>query len=148
MIHYIRNTLMVAVLAFGLQGCAMLGPMMDGIFGPPGVENVEPTARTKFALADAAYNTAVKAITKLGEMDVLSVVQLKAVEPVMILVDEILHRWETQLIEAKALRDLGLDNAALLQERLAASNSGLVAEKTKILHDVITEADKPLVSGG
>lgn len=134
----------VLVLVFGLQGCA---GYISSMFLPPGVEDVEITPRTEYALADAAFNTAVKALTKLGEMDVLSVVQLEAIEPVLILIDEILDRWEKQLIEASTLRSLSLDNAAALQEVLAASNASLVAEKTKILHSIIMEADKPLIGG-
>ncbi len=139
-----RKLAVALVLVFSLQGCAALG-YINEMFTPPGV--VEMTPRTEFALADAAYNTAVKAITKLGEMDVLSIVQLEAVEPVMVLVDQILHTWEKQLIEAKLLRDLGLDNAAIIQENFAAGNASLVSEGIQTLHNVIRAADAPLIGG-
>ncbi len=110
-----RRILLVAALALGLQGCAVLGPMFDGIFGDqPTVQDIQQSrsAREVHVVVAGMFEAIVKELTLMLKDGTLTLEQGQRIQPMIQLGRTALNASNAFLLQASQARELGRDAVA------------------------------------
>ncbi len=110
-----RRILLVTACALGLQGCAMLGPMMDGIFGTDStVQDVQRSrgAREVHLAVAGMFEAIVNELTAMLKDGTLDARAGQRIQPIIEVGRTALNASNAFLLQAGQQRELGRDAAA------------------------------------
>ena len=148
-----RRALLVAACALGLQGCAMLGPMMDGIFGTDStVQDIQRSrgARQVHLAVAGMFEAIVNELTAMLEDGTLDLEQGQRIQPIVEVGRTALRASNAFLLQAGQQRELGrtqvadkLEADAFDQLRTANANLDLL----RVVHlGAVQTAPQPFVA--
>ncbi len=128
-----RRILLVAALALGLQGCALLGPMMNGIFGDATtVQDIQQSrsAREVHLAVAGMFEAIANELTHMLKDGTLTLAQGQRIEPMVKVGRTAIKASNAFLLQAGQERELGRDDVAdNLDERGLAGFLGDCADR-------------------
>lgn len=148
-----RRALLVAACALGLQGCAMLGPMMDVIFGgDTTVEDIQQSrdAREVHVAVAGMFEAIVNELTLMLKDGTITVEQGRRIEPIIEVGRTAINASNAFLLQAGQQRELGRgDVADKLQadafDQLRTANANL--DLLRVVHlGAVETAPQPFVA--
>ncbi len=110
-----RRILLVAALALGLQGCAMLGGMFDGIFGDQTtVQDIQQSrsAREVHVVVAGMFEAIVNELTLMLRDGTLDLEQGQRIQPMIEVGRTAITASNAFLLQAAQARELGRDDVA------------------------------------
>ena len=148
-----RRILLVAACALGLQACAMLGPMMDGIFGTDStVEDVQRSrgARAVHLAVAGMFEAIVNELTAMLKDGTLDARAGQRIQPIIEVGRTAIRASNAFLLQAGQQRELGRDDVAdKLEadafEQLRTANANL--DLLRVVHlGAVQTAPQPFVA--
>ncbi len=148
-----RRILLVAACALGLQGCALLGPMMDGIFGAEtSIQDIQQArgARQVHLAVAGMFEAIVNELTAMLKDGTLDVRAGPRIQPIIEVGRTAIRASNAFLLQAGQQRELGRDDVAdKLEadafEQLRTANANL--DLLRVVHlGAVRTAPQPFVA--
>ena len=148
-----RRILLVAACTLGLQGCAVLGGMFDGIFGDQTtVQDIQQSrsAREVHVVVAGMFEAIVNELTLMLRDGTLDPEQGRRIQPMIEVGRTAINASNAFLLQAKQARELGRDDVADLLETKAFDQLRTANANLDILRSVhlsaVETAPQPFVA--